>query len=59
MDQDTSNSVVSAMEVQLHWLLKNVNDATDAIVKEMKKSTQEWFIKVRAKLDSIYNFILK
>ena len=59
MDQATNNNTVSAMEAKLHRLVKAVNDATDNTAKEMKKSTQEGFTEVRAKLDYVYNVILK
>ena len=47
MDQAMNSSTRSAMEVQLNWLVKVVNDATDAAAKEMKKSAQEGFTEVK------------
>ena len=50
---------MSTMEVRLNWLVKAINDATDATAKEMKKSSQEGFIKVRTKLGSVYVVVSK
>ena len=59
MDQDVNNNTVSTMEAQLQQIVKDVNDATDATAKEMKKSTQEGFTEVRTKLESNYNVIFQ
>ena len=59
MDQAANNSTRSAMEAQLNQLIKAINDATDAIPKEMNKSAQDGFDEVSTKLDSLYNVVLK
>ena len=59
MDQVVNNNTMSEMEAQLHRLVKAVNDAIDAVSKEIKKSTQEAFTEVRNKLDYVYNIILQ
>ena len=59
MNQAANKNTISTMETQLHKLVKVVNDATDVATKEMKKSTQEGFTEIRAKYDSVYNFIFK
>ena len=43
----------------MQWLIKAVTDKYDTKVIVMCQSTQEGFVKVRNKLDSIYNVVLK
>ena len=47
------------MEAQLQWLVKAVNDKTDVVSKEMKKSAYEGFMEVISKLDYVYNIVLQ
>ena len=58
IDHVVNNNTMSAMEAQLHRLVKDVTDTIDATAKEMNKSSQEGFFEVRAKLDYVYNFFL-
>ena len=39
MNQFSNSSTRSRMEAQLNWLVKVINDATDVVTKEKKKST--------------------
>ena len=59
MEQGACSRTTSTMEVQLNQLIKEVENATDAAIKEMTKSTQVGFMKLRTKIDSLYHVVLK
>ena len=59
MEQGASSSTAQGMEAQLNRLIKAVADATHVAGKEMMKCVQVGFNKVRTKLDSLYDLVLK
>ena len=59
MEQDIDSSTRSALESQLECLIKAATTSSSIAAIVMCQSTQEGFVKVRNKLDSIYNVVLK
>ena len=59
MEQDATNSTISALEVQLQQLIKAFTDYSNVAAKQMHNSGHKGFVEVCTKLDSIYNIILR
>ena len=59
MEVDVGSSTRTTLEAQLNWLVKFVMDSYNLVAQAMRQSHHEGFSVIRAKLDSIYDAIVK